>query len=63
MDTFEILSAIFKQLPEDARDKKNRGIEYIIDCPCCKGKIHVVHSLYNGHMHAKCDKCKFLMME
>lgn len=31
MDTFEILSAIFKQLPEDARDEKNQGVEYIID--------------------------------
>lgn len=65
MDIFEVLSAVFKQLPEDACEEQNRGKEYIIKCPYpdCNGHVHVVHSLYNGHMHAKCDKCKFVMME
>ena len=38
------------------------GIPYTSKCPC-GGQITAVRSTLNGHMTAKCDKCKFLMME
>ena len=27
----------------------------IIECPVCKGKLHLSQSSYNGHVHGKCE--------
>lgn len=27
----------------------------VIECPACKGKLHVTQAAYNGHVHAHCD--------
>lgn len=37
--------------------KKYKGKDFVgvIECPVCKGKLHVSHAAYNGHVHAKCE--------
>jgi hypothetical protein len=27
----------------------------VIECPCCKGRLHLSQSAYNGHVHGKCE--------
>jgi hypothetical protein len=27
----------------------------VIECPVCKGRLHLSQSSYNGHVHAKCE--------
>ena len=33
--------------PEDRFD--------VLECPVCKGRLHVSQSSYNGHIHGKCE--------
>lgn len=37
------------------RDKPPRGKAEVIECPACKGRLHLSQSAYNGHVHAKCE--------
>ena len=43
-------------------DFDERGIEHTAPCPC-GGTIHAIRSTYNGHLHARCDKCKAALIE
>lgn len=27
----------------------------VVECPVCKGRLHLSQSAYNGHVHGKCD--------
>lgn len=27
----------------------------VVECPVCKGKLHLSQSSYNGHVHARCE--------
>ena len=33
--------------PQDRRE--------VVECPICKGKLHLFQSSYNGHVHGKCE--------
>jgi hypothetical protein len=37
------------------RAKLPFGKREIIECPACKGKLHLSQSSYNGHVHGKCE--------
>lgn len=37
------------------REHKGKDWRGVIECPVCKGKLHVSHAAYNGHVHAKCE--------
>lgn len=39
--------------PKPAVERKG-----VLECPICKGKLHVTQSSYNGHVHAKCETPK-----
>jgi len=41
---------------------KERGVPHKVKC-LCGGTITAIRSTYNGHLHVKCDKCKFTLME
>lgn len=32
-----------------------KGKQEVIECPVCKGRLHLEESSYNGHVHAKCE--------
>ncbi len=34
-----------------------------VSCPVCNGKLFIERNAYNGHLHASCEGCKFLVME
>lgn len=37
--------------------KKHRGTSHreVIECPCCKGKLHLSIAASNGHVWGKCE--------
>ena len=37
------------------RKKKPFGKQEIIECPACKGKLHLSQASYNGHVHGQCE--------
>lgn len=39
----------------DWRDKKPFGKQEVIECPKCKGRLHLSQSSYNGHVHGQCE--------
>jgi hypothetical protein len=36
--------------PKPAQDRRE-----VVECPICKGKLHLSQSSYNGHVHGKCE--------
>lgn len=37
------------------RNKKPIGKQEVIECPVCKGKLHLSQASYNGHIRACCE--------
>ncbi len=37
------------------KEHKGKGYAGIIECPACKGKLHLSISSYNGHAHGRCE--------
>ncbi len=37
------------------RKKPPRGKTEIIECPICKGRLHLSQAASNGHVHGKCE--------
>jgi hypothetical protein len=40
--------------PFRARNK-GKSAKEVVECPCCKGKLHMTIAAYNGHVHGKCE--------
>lgn len=36
--------------PKPASDRRE-----VVECPVCKGRLHLSQSSYNGHVHGKCE--------
>ncbi len=36
--------------PKPAADRRG-----VVECPCCKSRLHLSQSSYNGHVHGKCE--------
>lgn len=37
------------------RKKKPIGKSEVIECPVCKGRLHLSQAAYNGHVRARCE--------
>lgn len=37
------------------KEQEGKNWRGVIECPNCKGKLHVSHAACNGHVHAKCE--------
>lgn len=37
------------------RNKLPKGKQEVIECPACKGRLHLSQSSYNGHVHGHCE--------
>lgn len=48
---------VIPMIPKDIR-----GIEHKAPCTC-GGTVTAIRSIYNGHLHASCDKCGARLME
>lgn len=34
---------------------KGRSAQEIVECPACKGRLHLSIAAYNGHVHGRCE--------
>jgi len=58
MEIEEMMKNIHLQLDVMEKVKKEHEGESwqgVVECPVCKGKLHVSHAEYNGHVHGKCE--------
>lgn len=53
-DIFDYLKAI--------PDFNEKGVKVYSKCPC-GGTLTSIRVKYNGHLHVRCDKCKFVLHE
>lgn len=37
------------------RKRPPKGKQEVIECPACKGRLHLSQSSYNGHVHGQCE--------
>lgn len=37
------------------RPKPEKNRREVVECPACRGKLHLTQSSYNGHCHGKCE--------
>jgi hypothetical protein len=37
------------------RKRAPKGKSEVIECPACAGRLHLVQSAYNGHVHGQCE--------
>ena len=44
------VSSAWRLKPKPASDRQD-----VVECPVCKGKLHLSQSAYNGHVHGKCE--------
>lgn len=49
---FETSLPLIGRVKKERRGQDWRGVE---ECPICKGKLHMTHAKYNGHVHGKCE--------
>lgn len=38
-----------------ARNKPKTAHQEVVECPACKGRLHLSQNAYNGHVHGKCE--------
>ena len=37
------------------KPKPKQDRQEVVECPVCKGKLHLSQSAYNGHVHGQCE--------
>lgn len=49
---FLLAGPLIRRIKEEQKGKSWAGVE---ECPVCKGKLHLSHAAYNGHVHGQCE--------
>ncbi len=44
------VASAWRVKPKPAEDRRE-----VVECPVCKGKLHLSQSSYNGHVHGACE--------
>ena len=44
------VASAWRVKPKPAADRRE-----VVECPICKGRLHLSQSAYNGHVHGKCE--------
>lgn len=52
MRNFEASLPLIGRVKKTHKGQDWQGVE---ECPICKGKLHMTHAAYNGHVHGKCE--------
>lgn len=47
------VAAEWRVKPKPAHERRE-----VVECPVCKGRLHLSQSAYNGHVHGKCETPK-----
>lgn len=50
-----VLSTVMKGIMPWRQKHKGRSHAEVIECPACKGRLHLSISSYNGHVHGRCE--------
>lgn len=37
------------------RERRGSNWSGVVECPACKGKLHISHARSNGHVHGRCE--------
>ena len=37
------------------QEHKGQDWQGVVECPVCKGRLHMTHAAFNGHVHGKCE--------
>ena len=53
MDRMEIVMPVVSKWRIKPKPKQDR--REVIECPKCKGRLHLSQSSYNGHVHGSCE--------
>ena len=51
----KVMKAIKTAYEWKVKPKPEKDRNEVIECPMCKGKLHMYQSAYNGHVHGKCE--------
>jgi len=54
-DAFAKVEAGLNAVKHIREEYKGRHFRGVIECPVCKGKLHVRHAACNAHVHAHCE--------
>lgn len=52
MTKYLVVGPLVKRIKQEHKGNSWAGVE---ECPVCKGKLHLSHAAYNGHVHGKCE--------
>lgn len=49
------MALVFKAIEPWRKKHKGKSAQEVVECPACKGRLHLSISSYNGHVHGKCE--------
>jgi len=52
MKKFSLTFPLIKAVKTEHKGKSWAGV---MECPVCKGRLHMSHASYNGHVHGRCE--------
>jgi len=52
MDKFLLSLPIIEKVKKEHKGKDWKGVE---ECPVCKGRLHMTHAKFNGHVWGQCE--------
>ena len=47
-----LVAPLVRRIKKEHKGKSWHGVE---ECPVCKGRLHLSHAAYNGHVHGHCE--------
>ena len=52
---FEKMRVVFAAVAPWRKKHAGKSFGEVIECPACKGRLHLSISSYNGHVHGRCE--------
>ena len=54
-ERFDILGTVITGIKPWRLKNKGKSASEGVECPACKGRLHLSISAYNGHVHGRCE--------
>ena len=54
-ERMNLLTTVMKGITPWREKHKGRSHAEVVECPACKGRLHLSIAAYNGHVHARCE--------
>lgn len=52
---FSLLRTVMQGISAWRASHKGRSAQEVVECPGCKGRLHLSIAAYNGHVHGHCE--------